>query len=95
MKATTLAYLVSLAGMVASASIPQQRLMLGGITSNRASAALRDTQFGLKLLSTHDIAQCARTELRWENGMVSSPLTMSSHLKSMVTFVCSPHCCLH
>lgn len=68
MKATALASLLSLAGVVASAAVPQQPLMHGDISSNRASALLRDTNFGFILPSRREVAQCARSELRWENG---------------------------
>ncbi|KAM5545332.1 hypothetical protein V8D89_000945 [Ganoderma adspersum] len=69
MKPATLAPLFSLSqGVVAPVAVPQKPLALGGISRNRASAPLRDTHFGFTLPSRHDIAQCARAELKWENG---------------------------
>ena len=68
MRATGFASLLSLVGVVASAAVPQQPLMPGGISSNRTSTPLGDTNFGFILPSLREVAQCARLELRWENG---------------------------
>ncbi|PIL28568.1 hypothetical protein GSI_08609 [Ganoderma sinense ZZ0214-1] len=70
MKVGTLASLLSLVAIVASAAVPQTPLALGNISNDtRPSAPLRDTPpFGFVLPHRHEITQCARAELRWENG---------------------------